>query len=409
MIKRGRPPHSIVIVADGDSRVKWAEALAQGIRANLPCPDAYGIEIIKLSAQNAIKHLFVHKAYDMSVCHFLIMGYGGGANLSFSKGFFDFYTKAGGTFRPILIAGFNGICDPMDPHPLLCRSSADLILANSPEDLSWFRAWFSDLGMDAAERLMLLGYLPEDQTRRSAERIDREKTKSRPRIVFFAQPTVPETMKERLYLLRRLNQLAFQNPDWDIVVKPRSGRYARDITHSEKYYYQDLQKSFLKKVSANFSFSHENVDSLLEETDLCLTVGSTVAITAIRKGIPTLIISDFGIRRNYGNHHFVGSGYLGSLASISVDSFQFKSIEPWMSRHVVNSSFHVAAVARRLVDLLNRQLADHTQLPVPASLYAVLGCDYMVDPSVRPAVSASQRTGYRFFGFLGNIKNYIFK
>ena len=59
--------------------------------------------------------------------------------------------------------------------------------------------------------------------------------------------------------------------------------------------------------------SNESIEDLLDRADVCLGFYSTALLEAINLGIPTLIINDFGIGRNIGNHDFIESGLLASL------------------------------------------------------------------------------------------------
>ncbi|CAM5593965.1 hypothetical protein STENM327S_03859 [Streptomyces tendae] len=51
---------------------------------------------------------------------------------------------------------------------------------------------------------------------------------------------------------------------------------------------------------------------VLDRTDLLVTVSSTAALESLHRRIPTVVLSDLGVREALGNHHFVGSGCLAS-------------------------------------------------------------------------------------------------
>jgi hypothetical protein len=51
---------------------------------------------------------------------------------------------------------------------------------------------------------------------------------------------------------------------------------------------------------------------VLDRTDLLVTISSTAALESLHRRIPTVVLSDLGVREALGNHHFVGSGCLAS-------------------------------------------------------------------------------------------------
>lgn len=392
--------NKIIVAADGDSRIRWATYLAYLIKSKSVFLRESSVLIVKKSAHEAVDSLFLNRSVDISGCAVLIMGFGGGANIRFSRGFAKFYIEKNVARRPILIAGFNGVCDPGDPHPLLCRTGADVILANSPGDLFQFRDWFDTLGVPGQERLRLFCYIEKEGVdRKEYLSVERASTLvplkvKKKRVVFFAQPTVPSTFKERLYILERLIDLARTNPTLDVLIKPRSKRYVNGVTHQEEYYYQDLMSYVSGRVPKNFSFSYLPVESLLEITDLCVTIGSTVAFNAIKRNIPTLIVSDFGIRRDYGNHHFAGSGYLGPLKAIATHPFSFSLREKWMRLNLSSNEEQTDSLVSFVDSLIDRSFMKDKKIAISDNAYETWGCDYIFNPTSRPNVGVFKRKLY---------------
>ena len=62
----------------------------------------------------------------------------------------------------------------------------------------------------------------------------------------------------------------------------------------------------------NFRLVYGRMGEVLDRTDLLVTVSSTAALESLHRSIPTVVLSDLGMRESLGNHHFVGSGCLAS-------------------------------------------------------------------------------------------------
>ncbi len=278
---------NVLIVADTDSRVKWAN---------------FFIETIGLTPVVTQKEPIVndHIAnYDV-----VLLALGGGANYKFLQQFHNFFSlKNLNSKRPIVISGFNGIVEPRNSHALLCRVGSDIICLNSKVVYAEFSEILRKLNY--TNKTLFLTGLAKDYSVFSS--------KNRNKIVFFAQPDIPKTKRERVYIIERLQELALKYKDYDICIKPRSNKKDKNITHKEIYFYQDILKEL--KIQ-NIHLLYNTVENILQSTKMCITIGSTVAIEAIYNNIETVILSDFGIKLEYGNHHFINSGCLMSFNEI---------------------------------------------------------------------------------------------
>ena len=70
---------------------------------------------------------------------------------------------------------------------------------------------------------------------------------------------------------------------------------------------------YLLCIKGSFRLAAGDMGEVLSRTDLLVTVSSTAAVEAIHRGIPTAILTDFGIRESLGNAHFLGSGCLAAF------------------------------------------------------------------------------------------------
>ncbi|MFI1730506.1 DUF6716 putative glycosyltransferase [Streptomyces acidicola] len=212
------------------------------------------------------------------------------------------------TRRPVVVTGYVGVVYEKLADGLLLRHGADLVLANSRQDADRFRAVYEGVGADASSvtevALPFLGGAPYTKHDSSAEQGRRPYT-----VVFAAQPSVPDSRKDRTYLLNRLVQHARLHPEREVLLKLRS-KPGEHTTHIEELPYQKLAQRI--DLPDNFRLVYGNMGEVLDRTDLLVTVSSTAALESLHRRIPTVVLTDLGIREALGNHHFVGSGCLAS-------------------------------------------------------------------------------------------------
>ncbi|MGW2549836.1 DUF6716 putative glycosyltransferase [Streptomyces sp. NPDC001635] len=202
--------------------------------------------------------------------------------------------------RPVVVTGYVGVVYEKLADGLLLRHGADLVLANSRQDAERFRAVYEGVGADASSvtevALPFLGGAPYEK-------------KDPYTVVFAAQPSVPESRKDRTYLLDRLVEHARRHPEREVLLKLRS-KPGEHTTHIEELPYQKLAQR--QDLPANFRLVYGNMGEVLDHTDLLVTISSTAALESLHRRIPTVVLTDLGVREGLGNHHFVGSGCLAS-------------------------------------------------------------------------------------------------
>ncbi|WP_435846379.1 DUF6716 putative glycosyltransferase [Streptomyces fradiae] len=203
--------------------------------------------------------------------------------------------------RPVVVTGYVGVVYEKLADGLLLRHGADLVLANSPYDARRFRAVYEGVGADPSAvvraALPFLGGAPH------------RPVPGRHTVVFAAQPSVPATRADRMYLLRRLAAHARLHPDREVLLKLRS-KPGEHTTHIEELPYQRLARRL--PPPPNLRLVYGNMGRVLDVTDLLVTVSSTAALEALHRGVPTAVLTDLGVREALGNHHFIGSGLLTS-------------------------------------------------------------------------------------------------
>jgi hypothetical protein len=148
--------------------------------------------------------------------------------------------------------------------------------------------------------------------------------------------------------------------------------------------------------------------TVLNHTDLLVTVSSTAAAEAIHRGVPAALLTDFGIRESLGNAYFLGSGCLASFDDLDAGAAP-QADERWARRHGLGTS--VDRLPSRVAELLASPLPPlqpfYTRANARALLPGLLGV-YGVRADGRPlddgegrpgalrtAVRSSARTMYR--------------
>ncbi|ELS55941.1 DUF6716 putative glycosyltransferase [Streptomyces viridochromogenes] len=249
--------------------------------------------------------------------------------------------------RPVVVTGYVGVVYEKLADGLLLRHGADLVLANSRQDAERFRAVYEGVGADASAvtevALPFLGGAPYTGGHDPYT------------VVFAAQPSVPDNRRDRTYLLNRLIQHARKHPEREVLLKLRS-KPGEHTTHIEELPYQKLVQRL--DPPANFRLVYGHMGEVLDRTDLLVTISSTAALESLHRRIPTVVLTDLGVREVLGNHHFVGSGCLASWDQLD-DGHRPVPDQEWVARQGVaagGGSYEAAfdAARERIAKLLDR-------------------------------------------------------
>jgi hypothetical protein len=306
----------IAVLADSDTRWKWGALTANrivpdnsGIRLDgfllrgRATPTARQLEEVGVRADSlrevtGVEFLRVMSEETDEPYDLLVLALVGGGVQAMLHGLRSAWGAR--SKRPVVVTGYVGVVYEKLADGLLLRHGADLVLANSRQDADRFRAVYEGVGADASAvtevALPFLGGAPY--------------AKNDPyTVVFAAQPSVPESRKDRTYLLNRLVRHARLHPDREVLLKLRS-KPGEHTTHIEELPYQKLAQKL--EPPANFRLVYGHMGEVLDRTDLLVTVSSTAALESLHRRVPTVVLTDLGVRESLGNHHFVGSGCLAS-------------------------------------------------------------------------------------------------
>lgn len=312
----------VAVLADSDTRWKWGALTARRLTAGAsgtsaqrveisglllrgratPTPRQLaevgdvGIEAGRVREVTAVEflHTVRDEGYDV-----IVLALVGGAVQAMLHGLAALRLPA----RPVVVTGYVGVVYEKLADGLLLRHGADIVLANSRHDAERFRAVYEGVGADASAvteaALPFLGGEPH------------RPQEGRDTVVFAAQPSVPASRDDRVYLLRRLVEHARLHPDREVLLKLRS-KPGEHTTHIEELPYQRLAERLPGGLPPNFRLVYGHMGEVLDRTDLLVTVSSTAALESLHRRVPTAVLTDLGIREALGNHHFIGSGLLTS-------------------------------------------------------------------------------------------------
>ncbi|MFJ8536357.1 DUF6716 putative glycosyltransferase [Streptomyces sp. NPDC093591] len=352
----------VAVLADSDTRWKWGALTANRIAPEnteksdirldgyllrgraTPTPrqlQEVGVHADSLREVTAVEFLrtMAQESYDVLVLS--LVGGGVQAMLHGLKRVWE-----GQSERPVVVTGYVGVVYEKLADGLLLRHGADLVLANSRQDAERFRAVYDGVGADSsAVTEVALPFLGGEPYAGEHDPYT---------VVFAAQPSVPDNRRDRTYLLNRLIQHARKHPEREVLLKLRS-KPGEHTTHIEELPYQKLVQRL--EPPANFKLVYGNMGEVLDRTDLLVTISSTAALESLHRRIPTVVLTDLGVRETLGNHHFVGSGCLASWDQLD-DGHRPAPDEEWVSRQgvVADGSYATAfdAARERIAKLLQR-------------------------------------------------------
>jgi hypothetical protein len=165
------------------------------------------------------------------------------------------------------------------------------------------------------------------------------------RLVFAPQAKVPFGKAEREQILISLERTARLNPGLEVLVKLRA-RAGEPQTHLEAYPYdllfeQLVRAGTLGKVT-HLQFVTGSMAEVLSKESALVTVSSTAALESLDRGLPTMVLSDFGVNAQMINVVFESSGLLGSLDDLEALNFA-PANKPWLREnyfHRVDNTFN---------------------------------------------------------------------
>ncbi|NJP88128.1 hypothetical protein HCN51_01425 [Nonomuraea sp. FMUSA5-5] len=210
--------------------------------------------------------------------------------------------------RPVFVSGLPGISVPATEKAWLFRSGCDLFVVHSEREVAEFSQIAARLGGGGAVGLARLPFLRAEPAAAGGNRV-----------VFATQAKVPREREQRERILLALAELARRRPDLDVVVKLRALEDERQ-THNERFHYQRLWREMGEP--GRLTFAAGSMQEQLQRAAGFVTVSSTAALEAIAMGVPSLVLSDFGVNAEMINLVFEGSDLLGTLDELAAGEFR---------------------------------------------------------------------------------------
>ncbi|WP_235346478.1 DUF6716 putative glycosyltransferase [Brevibacterium sp. UCMA 11754] len=184
-------------------------------------------------------------------------------------------------------------------------------------------------------------------------------------LVFAPQAKVPESLEDREAIIRALAEFSSRHTDSSAVIKMRS-RPGEHETHHEQHSYIDILNSLRAQGvpgAERIGLGYGPLDEFLVPGAALVTVSSTAALESFDRGIPTLLISDFGYDRGLLNEAFADSGATGTLAEVAAGSIGFPT-SAWLAQNYFHSDdgrlrhhLELLATRARACQLPNRRSA----------------------------------------------------
>jgi hypothetical protein len=243
--------------------------------------------------------------------------------------------------RPVLWSGIPGIALPARRKALVYRAQADLMIVHSHHERDAFRALDDVEGMHHQFALTTLPFLD----RRPGAGDD---------IVFAAQALVPATRAQRRHLVASLVATAEANPDRRVVLKVRA-RAGEKQTHDERWPLESLLPSV---VPHNLLVQSGPMTAVLDRAGGVASVSSTALIEAVARGIPALVLGDYGVGDEQLNGIFETSGLIGSTADLEAAQF-FDVDAAWAHRNYMHDAHDDDAHA-----MLASCVEQHARMPL---------------------------------------------
>ncbi|WP_431710694.1 DUF6716 putative glycosyltransferase [Glutamicibacter uratoxydans] len=190
-------------------------------------------------------------------------------------------------------------------------------------------------------------------------------------VVFAPQAKVPFEREQREQILLTLESVARLNPGTEVIVKLRA-RAGEPQTHLEQFPFDSLLEQM--KASGKFNksthirFATGSMQDYLRPGSALVTVSSTAALEAIDHGLPTMVLTDFGVSNELINTVFLGSGIQGSLQDLLDLNFSAPH-RTWLRENYFHRS--------------NRDLADSLELLAHRAHHAELRTDTQLLAEIR--------------------------
>ncbi len=318
------------------------------------------------------------------------------AGNAFIKDFFIFYSQSNlitkdniitiSLFPGVIFGDIDSIASRMNVDILLCNNKIDYEIAKSIKET-----------YNLNTHLLLYGF-PIIKKIESFKKV-------RENIYFFEQVKIPETYSDRFYLLSKLIEYAFKNPNEKIYIKPRVARNEKTV-HINKYPMEKLLEEYAKNniLPNNLLFTYKSIEACFSDMQLGITLSSTVAIEAIYNSIPMAIISDFGLRNDFANKDFLGSGCLVSFDNLAKQDLEVPS--DWYDNMVAFPKNRNIELNKLLLNITSQNKKSINHIGTESMELAIKKQTQYISKNKKRVIKAIKNPQYAFSILLNFLKKY---
>jgi len=225
---------------------------------------------------------------------------------------------------PALISGIPGMALPARRKGIEFRSRVHSMIVHSRHEQVEYGALMDSMGVSQNLVLSHLPFLPP----RSEPCTDPITS-----LVFTPQALVPHSAAQRSRILLALHAAAINHPTVRVIVKVRALAGERQ-THNERFPYDALWEELCQADPTldpgAVEFKTGPLVDYLVPGAAHVTVSSTAALESMAAGLPTMILSDFGVNERLLNSVYAQSGCVGGLADMTELNFGTPSAQ-WLT------------------------------------------------------------------------------
>lgn len=253
---------------------------------------------------------------------------------------------------PALISGIPGMALPARKRGLEYRARIHAMIVHSTREADEYDALQSEMGLTQHIVVNRLPFLPTKQQETRATTAS---------LVFTPQALVPASATQRERILTALHEVARRHPQVDVIVKVRALAGERQ-THNERFPYDELWKSMCAEnpelTPGSVRFAAGPLADYLVPGAAHVTVSSTAALESVASGLPTLVLTDFGLNERLLNAVYQSSNLTGTLADL--EELRFGAPDPtWLARNYFHEgSSQLSAVVAELAEQSRRGLLE---------------------------------------------------
>jgi hypothetical protein len=299
--------------------------------------------------------------------------------------------------RPGLVSGLPGMGLPATLRGQRYRRLGDVFITHSAAERT---AYDEAIRRTHARARTVVTTLPMLD---SAGRIPPAVTEPVDTVVFAPQAKVPQRWDQRAALLEALaawQRAGTADRPRRAILKVRSLPGEQE-THAERHSYLQIRQELVTAgalAEAEVEVAVGPMSEFLRPGCALVTVSSTAMLEALDRGLPGLVVTDFGVDRAMLNEVFAGSGLEGTLADLARGRFQHAE-RSWLEANYFQPA--TSQLWDEIEELAQRAAAGELERQRTAVLhlgYRRLRAEVRsVLP--RPVVTAYRRTRRRLLGW----------